>query len=148
MERLFEYAHKHGVTIGFVNWLDPKHPGAYYDEIQHIDVLDGMSTVKTLSVLGHELGHHHYRDVPTMFQHLDLKQERRADAWAAHFLIPNREYRIAEEKYGANTEWIAQDLGVLERLVVAYENTLTRIGEEVYVSPRMGAGQWAQKIRA
>lgn len=148
MRALYDYATARGVQVEYRTDLDPRHPGLYCHGTSTIELLDGMNRVKMRSVLAHELGHAHYGHEPSMFPHVEARQERQADEWAAHFLINEREYRLAEERYGANTEWIAQELEVLERLVIAYERTLHRVGDSVYVSPKMGAGQWSAKVSA
>lgn len=145
-ERLVSFAAAIGVTFEFSDELDPKHPGDYCDHTRHIRILAGMGQVKTNSTFAHELGHAALRHVTSMFAWLDARQERQADGWAAHFLIDAEEYRLAEEKYGSNTKWIAQELGVLERLVVAYERTLNRLGETIYVGPKMGVGQYTARL--
>lgn len=146
MEALYDYAVSRGVRVEFRQDIDPRHPGYYCHETRTIELLDGMNRVKTRSVLAHELGHATYGHEPSILEHLNLKQERHADEWAAQFLIDPDEYRLAEEKYGTNTAWIGQELEVLERLVIAYERLLHRIGDSVYVRPRMGAKQWAMKL--
>ena len=148
MQRLTQYAADLGVTLRAVTDLDPRHPGAYCHALRHIDYLDGMNATKMRSVLAHELGHATYGDEPSMLEPENERMERRADEWAAHFLIDVNEYRAAEERYGANVDWIAQELGVLRRLVVAYERTLCRLGDYVYVKPRHGLGQYAQRWEA
>lgn len=144
MQRLYDYATQLGVTIEYTK-LDGR-VGGYRHDIRHIRMQQGMLPVKERSVLAHELGHATYGDEPTIFRHMNSKQERRADEWAAHFLIDAEEYRLAEERFGSHTRWIAQELGVLEKLVHAYERTLHRVGDSVYVSPRMGAKQWGRKM--
>lgn len=148
MDRLFDYAHCIGVTVEFSNDLDPRHPGEFCNHTRHMRLLDGMTRVKTEGTFGHELGHATLEHVSSMFLWLNAKQERAADEWASRFLIDPCEYRIAEEKFGAHTEWIAQELGVLHRLVLAYERTLHRIGDVVYVNPRMGIGNWDARFEA
>lgn len=139
MQRLFAIAHEMGVTIEMVNHLTPERPGVYIHNLRLIQVLDGMTLVKTMCVTAHELGHAHYADLPSIFDRHSQRQEDRADEWAALLLIDHREYRLAEEKYGSNTKWIAQELGVLPRIINAYEGTLSRIGDTIYVKPTLGA---------
>lgn len=148
MQRLIDWCEASGVTFEFTGSLDPKHPGCYSDPRRHIEVLDGMDPVKTLSAFAHEAGHAALCHVPSLFDHVTARQERAADEWAAHFLIDPTEYRLAEAKYGTRVDWIAQELGVLKRLVVAFEHTLDRIGNTVYVNPRMGARQYTARIPA
>lgn len=147
-ERLVAFAAAIGVTFEFADDLDPKHPGEYCDHTRHIRILAGMGVVKTISTFAHELGHAVLRHTVSMFEWLNTKHERAADEWAAHFLINIGEYRLAEEKFGTNTKWIAQELRVLERLIVAYERTLHRLGDAVYVGAKMGAGQYAARFEA
>ena len=139
MDRLLEYAASIGVSVAFIDGLDPHHPGRFSQARRHIDVLDGMMRIKTECALAHELGHATLMHEPTIFAHVAAKQERAADAWAAHFLIDNTEYQYAEQKYGTRTDWIAQELGVLQRLVDAYECTLTKLGDTVYVGAQLGS---------
>lgn len=141
MDRLFEYADSRGVTYDFVDWLTPQEPGRYYHERCHIDMLTGLSTIATEAVFAHELGHEFLGHERSLFPTITAKQERAADEWAAHFLIDVDEYRYAEEKFGTHTKWIAQELGVLHRLVEVYEKSLHRIGDTVYVKPGLGAAQ-------
>lgn len=98
------------------------------------------------SVLAHEIAHFIRGDRRSMFGFYDEKDERRADEWAAHHLIDIDEYRLAEAKYGTNTEYIAMELNVMGYLVVAFERTLLRVGDTVYVMPKMGSKQWAMKV--
>ncbi|QAB19290.1 ImmA/IrrE family metallo-endopeptidase [Leucobacter muris] len=100
-----------------------------------------MTNVKTVCAFAHELGHATMRHTSSIFSYINARQERAADEWAAHFLIDVDEYRHAEAKYGTRTDWIGQELGVLDRLVVAFERSLHRIGDTIYVNPKMGSGQ-------
>lgn len=146
MQALYDYAMELGVTIEYAQ-LDGR-IGGYRHDLRHIRIQQGMLYRKERSVLAHELGHATYCDEPTIFSNYTVKQERRADEWAAHFLIDSTEYRMAEEKYGSNVKWIAQELCVLDKLVVAYERTMQRIGDDIYVNAKMGAGQWSMKVHA
>lgn len=146
MQALYDYATKLGVSIEYTNLKG--RIGGYRHDRRHIRIQTGMLYRKERCVLAHELGHATYGDEPDIFGRMPERVEDRADEWAAHFLIDPAEYRFAEEKYGTNTEWIAQELCVLRKLVVAYERTLLRIGDEVFVNARMGAGQWSQKVTA
>ena len=115
---------------------------------QTIYMQPGLLACKERSLAWHEIAHAVLGHEPTMFEHLNRRQELAADEWASHMLIDHGEYALAEEKFGANTEWIAQELCVLEKIVVAYERTLLRIGDEVIVNARLGRGQWTQKLEA
>lgn len=113
-----------------------------------IRLQEGMLDRLERSVLAHELIHIIHGDLKTKFGHYDDRDERRADEQAAHLLIDIEEYRIAEEKCGNHVEGIALDLNVMDWIVEAFERTLCRIGDLVYVNPRHGVGNWDAKIRA
>lgn len=100
------------------------------------------------SVLAHELAHMIRGDRRTMFGYYDARDERRADEWAAYFLIDIFDYRLSEEKCGANIEAIAQELNVMDYIVEALEQSMYRVGDTIYVNSKMGAGQWARKFEA
>lgn len=148
MRQLIDEASRLGVTWEFTDSLDPHHPGKYADEIRHIWILDGMTYTKTICAFAHELGHAALGHSHSIFAHIEARQERAADEWAAHFLIDPDEYRIAEAKYGTRMDWIAQELGVLQRIAEAYAGSLDRLGDMIYVRPRMGDGQFAARLTA
>lgn len=81
-----------------------------------------------------------------MFGHYDAKDELRADERAAHLLINMDDYRAAEARYGTNIEAIAQELEVMDYIVEAFERTLARIGDSVYVGAKLG--HYAAKVVA
>lgn len=136
------------VRVEYTDLTHLNRHGDYHPATRHLRIQEGMVYRKHRSVLAHELAHATYGDEPSIFDYINVKQERRADEWAAHFLIDTAEYRQAEEKYGTRIDWIAQELDIIERLVVAYERTLHRIGDNTYVNPRMGIGQHYARIRS
>lgn len=138
MEALFDYAASRGVQVEYCDLRHLGRAGDYHAPTKHIRIQQGMLYRKERSVLAHELAHAHYSDEPDLFGNLGPRMEARADEWAAHFLIHPDEYRLAEERYGTRTDWIAQELCVLEKLVIAYERTLHRIGDTIYVHPKLG----------
>ncbi|WP_181158124.1 ImmA/IrrE family metallo-endopeptidase [Microbacterium sp. MYb64] len=95
----------------------------------------------------HELAHVVFGDVPSMFGPVNAKQERRADEWAAKFLIDLDDFRRAEEVCLGRTESMAVALFVTTDLVEAFRRLLFRVNSTVYVEPKMGAGQWASRVR-
>lgn len=145
MEALFDYAMERGVQIEYADLRHLGRAGDCHAPTHRIRLQRGMLYRKERSVLAHELAHDFYGDVPDMFGNLTQRQEDRANEWAAHFLIDPQEYRLAEERFGSNVEWIAQELCVLEKLVIAYERTLHRVGDVIYVNPRIGVGQWQNR---
>ncbi|MBK0420394.1 ImmA/IrrE family metallo-endopeptidase [Leucobacter sp. CSA1] len=147
MQALYDYAASRGVRIEYCDLRHLNRAGDCHPTTKTIRIQRGLLYRKERSVLAHELAHEYYGDEPDMFGKLSNRAEDRANEWAAHFLINPDEYRVAEEKYGTNTQWIAQELCVLQKLVVAYERTLCRIGDHVYINPRHGIGQWDARIK-
>lgn len=97
------------------------------------------------SVLAHEIAHHVFGDVPTVYGPARAKQERRADEWAALHLIDPHRFAEVEKIRGNHPASIAYDLDVTVELVTAFQRVLTRVGDTVYVDAKMGAGQWAHR---
>ena len=135
-----------GITIEYVELAT--RDGEYRHDLNRIRLRAGMTLRKERSVLAHELAHAIWGDVPSKFGPVNAKQERRADEWAALCLITPERYRAAEERWEGHLGAMAYDLGVTTKLVVAFQRVLARIGDTVYVDPRMGAGQWAEKVPA
>lgn len=138
MQALYDYAKARGVRVEYTDLSHLGRAGDCHAPTHHIRLQPGMLYRKERSVLAHELAHDHYGDVPDMFGNLSKRQEDRADEWAAHFLIDINEYKYAEELHGTHTEAIARELCVLNKLVVAYERTLHRVGGMIYVNPKLG----------
>lgn len=145
MQALFDYAKARGVRIEYADLRHLKRAGDCHAATHHIRLQPGMLYRKERSVLAHELAHEYYGDAPDIFGNLTQRQEDRADEWAAHFLIDQHEFKLAEERFGTNAEWIAHELQTLKRLVTAYERTLHRVGDMIYVNPKMGFGQWQKR---
>lgn len=135
------------VRIEYADLTHLKRSGDFDLYTRTIRLEPGMLYRKERCELAHELAHATFGDEPSMFDITNRRQEARADEWAAHFLIDPNEYQMAEEKYGADTAWIAQELSVIRRIVIAYERTLKRIGDEVYVKPRHGRAQWISRFQ-
>ncbi len=146
MQSLFDYARMLGVQVEFTDLSHLRRNGDYCHELKHVRIQDGMMQRKTRHVLAHELGHATANDVPSMLPHIHRRQEERADEWAAHFLISVAEYRDAEELHNGKVDAMAVELHVLERTVRAYQRTMDRIGDTTYIRPRLGIGQWLDRI--
>lgn len=131
------------VTIEYANLASRN--GEYRHDLKRIRLRAGMTLRQERSVLAHELAHAVFGDVPSRFGPVNAKQERRADEWAALILIAPDAYRSAEERWEGHAAAMAYDLGVTTRLVSSFQSVLSRIGDTVYVDPRMGAGQWAHR---
>ncbi|QIK62311.1 ImmA/IrrE family metallo-endopeptidase [Leucobacter viscericola] len=146
MQRLFDYAMELGVRVEFTDLSHLKHNGDYCHKRKLVRIQDGMQPRKTRWVFGHELGHATVGDEPSMFPWIQQRQEDKADEWAAHFLIDPNDFREVEEQHNGHIPSMAVDLYVLEKSVRAYMRTLNRIGDELYIAPKMGVGQWAAKL--
>lgn len=148
MQRLYDLATTLGVRIEYADLTALNRDGDYNHHTRVIRLQEGMLPRLELCVGLHECGHAYYGDERNMFGYMNNRQERRADEYAAHHLIDPNEYRYAEAKYGTHTNWIAQELGVMQWVVDAFEGSLQRIGDDVYIHPRMGHGQHHTKLRA
>lgn len=148
MQQLYDFAEMLGVTIEYANLDHLERDGDYHHRTQTIRLQHGMTWRLERSVLAHELAHAVFQDVPSMFGPENAKMERRADEWAALRLIDPVHYREVEQRCDGHPKCLAQELGVIEDIVTAYQRVLARIGDHVYVSPKMGAGQWVRKVSA
>lgn len=119
--------------------------GGYHDGLKQIRINPGMSRRATRSVLAHEIAHALFRDVPSHHGPVNAKQERRADEWAALYLITPDAFADAEKHRGGHSPSMAYDLDVTVELVEAFRRVLLRVGDTVYVDPKMGAGQFAHR---
>lgn len=138
---LLDLAEQAGVAIEYAV-LPSDRDGDYSRALNVIRLRPGMHARRHRSVLAHELGHAAFGDVPSQFGPVNAKQERRADEWAALRLINTDDYRRAEQLYDGHLGAMAVELGVLRRLVEAFQRVLLRTDIHVYVKPREGAGQW------
>ncbi|WP_058614800.1 ImmA/IrrE family metallo-endopeptidase [Microbacterium testaceum] len=138
---LLDFAETVGVTIEYVR-MPADRDGFYEHGARRIRLRRGMSARHHRSVLAHELGHAAFGDTPTHFGPVHAKQERRAEEWAATRLIDLDDYRHLEAVHGGHPGAIAVDLDVMRSTVIAFQALLKRLGDTVYVRPRMGAGMW------
>lgn len=143
-QQLLDYAEMIGVRIEYVD-LPEDRDGEYHHGQHLIQLRRGMSARHHRSVLAHELGHAAFADQPTRFGPVHAKQERRAEEWAALRLIDLNDYRHLEAVHTGHAGAIAVDLGVMRSIVEAYQRVLLRIGDTVYVKPKMGAGMWQHR---
>lgn len=142
---LYDIADAIGVTIEHTDLSHLDRDGDYDARTHTIRLQEGISHRLHRSVLAHELCHAIFGDVPSKFGPVNAKQERRADEWAALRLIHHDDYRIAETIRDGNVKLIAQDLDVIEDIVHAYQRLMLRVGDTIYVKPRMGNGQWKHR---
>lgn len=146
MHHLVDMATALGIVIEYVPML--RRDGEYRHDLKRIRLRLGMTTRLERSILAHELGHAVFGDVPSRFGPVNAKQERRADEWAARQLIHVDDYRLAEEIHNGHVPAMAHDLGVISRLITAYQGILLRLGPTTYLDPRLGARQYAAKLTA
>lgn len=145
MQHLYALAESLGAQIEYADLTLLDRDGDCNIDTRTIRLQTGMLERLERSVLAHELAHLIRGDRRSMFGFYNARDERRADEWAALYLINPYEYKLAEAKFGSNIEYIAQELNVMHWIIEAYERSLQRIGNAVYVHPRMGAGQWQNK---
>lgn len=134
-----------GVRIDYVRNMPPDRDGEYIHQRRLIRLRAGMTQRLHRSVLAHECAHAVFGDEPTMFGPANAKQERRADEWAALRLIHHDDYRAAEQLHHGHAGAIAHDLGVVRSIIEAYQRVLLRVGDTVYVQPKMGAGMYTHR---
>ena len=146
MQRLFDFAELLGVTVEYAP-LQTR-DGEYRHDLRRIRLREGMEPRVERFKLAHELAHAVHADVPSMLAAENLRQERRADEWAAAHLINLDQYREIELLRGGHVPTMAHDLGVTTQCVNVYRSMLARIGDTVYLDPRMGAGQYRAKATA
>ncbi|APE12361.1 hypothetical protein BO226_17665 [Rhodococcus sp. 2G] len=101
-------------------------PARYYPSHRCIVLRAGMRRDETVSVLAHELGHHHYGHRCAPDDLSQVRQERQADEYAAELLISAAEYKAAESLYGPHDGAIAHHLGVTTRIVQAWRDAWSR----------------------
>lgn len=141
---LADLAEQTGVTIEYRR-LPHGRDGDYIHDRKLIRLRPGMSARLHRSVLAHELGHAAFADTPSPFGPVHAKQERRAEEWAALQLVDLDEYRYLEQIHHGHAGALALDLGVMRSIVLAYQGLLERVGDTLYLRPKMGAGQWAHR---
>lgn len=120
--------------------------GEYRHDLSRIRLRHGMSPRLECWTLGHELGHAVHGDIRTCNDRVTSKQERRADEWAARFLIDLDRYRDVELLREGHVPSMAYDLGVISRGVEVYQRVLERLGDHVYLKPQHGVGQFAARL--
>lgn len=86
----------------------------------------GMLGRSARSVLAHEIGHHVLGHLPTDDEVLRARQERAANEWAARRLISAEAYAETERLRNGAVSLMAYDLGVIDELVLVYQQLLDR----------------------
>lgn len=146
MQELFDFADRLGIRV---EWASLRlHNGEYRHDLSRIRLRHGMSPRLERWTLAHELGHAAHADIRTCNDRVTSKQERRADEWAARFLIAIDHYREVEHLREGHIASMAHDLGVVPRGIEAYQKVLSRLGDHVYLKPQHGVGQFAARLTA
>lgn len=143
---LEDLARHGGIRIEYARLRDGRDGESYIDR-NLIRMRPGLSARLHRCVLAHELGHHALGHTPTRFGPVHAKQERAAEEWGALRLISIQDYRHVEEIHAGHLGAMALDLGVMRSTLEAFQRVLLRLGDTVYVRPRMGAGQWTHRER-
>jgi hypothetical protein len=122
-----------------------EHRSGYWPDERIIRLRPGMSIRTTRSVLAHEIAHHVLEHRPTQFGPIRKRQELAANEWAATQLIRPDAYRECEHLREGHLGAMAHDLDVAPELIMVYRSMLQRLGDSVYLQPKMGAGMYAHR---
>lgn len=142
---LYEILDTLGVKVEFCD-LPEDQDGEYDHDERLMKIQHDLMFRRYVSTLAHETCHAVFSDVKSRFGPVNAKQERRAEEWAALFLIPLDEYRRQEARHDGHVEAMAIALNVTVELVETYRGLLFRHGDTVYVGPRMGAGEFHSRV--
>lgn len=142
---LYEMLDALGVRVELCELPDDR-DGEYLHAERLIRIQHDLLLRRYVSTLAHETCHAVFGDGPTRFGPVNAKRERRADEWAALRLIDPDDYRREEARHDGHLEAMAIALHVTTDLVEAFRRVLLRVGQDVYIAPKMGTGQWAHRI--
>ncbi|MCC4250220.1 ImmA/IrrE family metallo-endopeptidase [Microbacterium testaceum] len=141
---LTDLARQAGVRIEYARLRDGRDGESHIDR-RLIRLRPGMHARLHRCVLAHELGHHALGHRPTPFGPARAKQERAAEEWGALRLIALDDYRHVEELHAGHLGAMAGELDVMRSTLEAFQAVLLRLGDVVYVQPKMGAGMWTHR---
>ncbi|WP_100813914.1 ImmA/IrrE family metallo-endopeptidase [Microbacterium lacus] len=123
MDDLISLANELGLTV--VERAGRK-LGGYNASTMSIRLDPGMTRRTARSVLAHEIAHHIFGDVPAAHGPVRARQERRANEWAALYLIQLEAFMEAERLRDGHTASMAFDLNVTAELVEAFRRVVLR----------------------
>lgn len=126
MKELETIAEKLGVAIAYTDKLPHDLDGAYLHHRKLILIRADLDYWSKRCALAHELGHAVYGDERCELPGQEPRLEKRADQWAAQFLITPEEYQGAEKLHGGHTGAIAYELGVTPHLINIWKNLYER----------------------
>lgn len=142
---LYEILEAIGVQVEFCE-LPEDRDGEYVHEDKLVRIQHDLLFRRYISALAHETAHAIWGDTPSKFGPVNAKQERRADEWAALKLIDADEYRRHEARHDGHAEAMAVSLNVTVEVVEVFRSMLLRVDSAVYVSPRMGVGEYGARV--
>lgn len=96
--------------------------GWHHPETRTISTRRGLGIEEYRSTMAHELAHAHYEDRACSNSWFHRRQERRADRWAADYLINEDHFLEAQQWNGNDLPAIAQDLEVTTHLLTVWIN--------------------------
>lgn len=95
------------------------HKGHYNHRTRTISTRRGMSIRQYRSTLAHELGHAHYGDTPRRGIY-SVRQETRADSYAARLLITPQAFFDAATWHGGHLGGMADELEITHHLLLRW----------------------------
>lgn len=93
--------------------------GVYHHPTRTISTRRGMSIQQYRSTLAHELGHAYYGDIPRRGIY-SVRQETRADSYAARLLITHEAFLDAAAWHNGHLGGIADELEVTHHLLLRW----------------------------
>ncbi|MBW4813133.1 ImmA/IrrE family metallo-endopeptidase [Rhodococcus qingshengii] len=127
MDLLHELAKSMGVTV-VERFLPGRQRGRYVHARRSIVLNADMNHRQKTATFGHELGHANYEHEHGTATNaiIALRQERKADEFAAKLLIDRYDYEVAERMYGPHIPTLAVQLGVTVPIIYAWQSLQRR----------------------
>lgn len=127
MDHLYEIARNMGVTV-VERFLPGQQRGRYVHSKKSIVLNTRLHARQKAHTFGHELGHAHYEhehdEKPGSI--VGIRQERKADEFAARLLIDSYDYEVIERMYGPHVPTLAVQLGVTAPMIYAWQSIQRR----------------------
>lgn len=137
-----------GYTTEYTDLSDCDRLGECMPAKKLVRLHDDLTDREHPFILGHETWHAINGDVPTTFGFFDDRMERRADEWSASMCIELDAFREFEHQYSGHVPTMAFHLGVPDEAVEVLQRMLLRVGDDLFMGAKMGAGQWMMKVSA